>query len=194
MGVSVRACARELGISHTAINKAVAAGRVAKAADGTVEVEAVRQAMNQTADPFRGGQRQAGVAGQVQLGPTVGATQAEGAAGASHQSAPTVSAQGALLTARTLSEQARAEREQIELAKLKGLVAELAPMTQAVHDAMVEARSEVLALPERLTMLVTPETDAAKVYSMIEAEANRICDALQSKLKQMAVLRATVTV
>ena len=91
-----------------------------------------------------------------------------------------------MLDARTLTEQARAEREQIELAKLKGTLAEIAPMTRAVHDAMVAARSELLSLPDRLTPLVTPEQDPAKVFGLIETEVQRVCQTLQDKLAQMA--------
>jgi hypothetical protein len=154
IGVSVKECARQLGVSDTAIHKAIRAERCQKYPDGSVDVEAVRLGMALTADPFRGGQRQAGVFGEASTGSAVSlpgelplympeAVQAPAAeTGRGHRP---------LLDARTLTEQARAEREQIELGKLKGTLAEIAPMTRAVHDAMVAARSELLSLADRLT-------------------------------------------
>ncbi len=206
IGVSVKECARLLGISDTAIHKAIKAGRCEKHADGSVDVSSVRLGMALTADPLRGGQRQAGVFGEAATGSALtvpgelpfdlssepsGAIAAPAAAEPSGAIAAPAAAESSrghrpLLDARTLTEQARAEREQIELAKLKGTLAEIAPMTRAVHDAMVAARSELLSLPDRLTPLVTPEQDPAKVYGLIETEVQRVCQTLQDKLKQMA--------
>jgi hypothetical protein len=188
IGVSVKECARQLGVSDTAIHKAIRAERCQKHADGSVDVEAVRLGMALTADPLRGGQRQAGVFGEASTGSAVSLP------GELPFTAPEAAAPAAdsgrghrpLLDARTLTEQARAEREQIELAKLKGSVAEIAPITRAVHDAMVAARSELLSLPDRLTPLVTPEQDPAKVFGLIESEVQRVCQTLQDKLVQMA--------
>ncbi len=188
IGVSVKECARLLGVSDTAIHKAIKAGRCQKHSDGSVDAEAVRLGMALTADPLRGGQRQAGVFGEAATGSAV-SLPAELPFNAPEVAAPAAdSGRGhrPLLDARTLTEQARAEREQIELAKLKGSVAEIAPMTRAVHDAMVAARSELLSLPDRLTPLVTPEQDPAKVFGLIESEVQRVCQTLQDKLVQMA--------
>lgn len=186
VGVSIRECARQLGISDTAIRKAIKAGRCEQLADGSVDVQAVRSGMSLTADPTRGGQRQAGVFGGVQTSTTVAPAEADLLDQPAAPDAAAATKPNALLDARTLSEQTRAEREQIELAKLKGLVAEIEPMSRAVHDAMVAARSELLSLPDRLTPLVTPEQDPAKVYSLVEVEVNRVCQTLQDKLQQMA--------
>jgi hypothetical protein len=194
IGVSVKECARQLGVSDTAIHKAIRAERCQKHADGSVDVEAVRLGMALTADPLRGGQRQAGVFGEASTGsavslpgePSLFGSEGEAAAPAAPAAADTTRGHRPLLDARTLTEQARAEREQIELAKLKGTLAEIAPMTRAVHDAMVAARSELLSLPDRLTPLVTPEQDPGKVYGLIETEVQRVCQTLQDKLTQMA--------
>ncbi len=192
IGVSVRECARQLGISDTAILKAIKAERCARHPDGSVDVEAVRLGMNLTADPLRGGQRQAGVFGTVPVAPVVAACAELPAtpvfAPDSGKAAP---AHAPLLAAKTLLEQTRAAREQIELRKEQLTVAEVEPMTRAVHDAMVAARSELLALPDRLTPLVTPETDTGKVHAMIEAEVLRVCEALRDKLQRHAAPGAT---
>ena len=198
-GVSVRECARQLGVSDTAIHKAIKAGRCERFADGSVDVEAVRLGMSLTADPFRGGQREAGVFGDLQMGATVVAQPV--AVAPVGIEAPAVVAQpvqkvaipSPLLDARTLTEQSKAEKSQIDLAILKGTVAAIEPMTRAVTDAMVSTRSELLSLPDRLTPLVTPETDAAKIHTMIEAEVMRVCDTLRDKLQLLILKNAQAT-
>lgn len=199
VGVSVTECARQLGISDTAIHKAIKAGRCERLPDRSVDIEAVRLGMSLTASPFQGGQRQAGVFGTVSAGPVV-----ESAEGAQLDLAPApptdpatpakAAAYSPLLDARTLTEQSRAEKSQIDLAMLKGTVAAIEPMTRAVYDAMVSARSELLSLPDRLTPMVTPETDAGKIHTMIEAEVMRVCDTLRDKLQLHILQNATVTV
>lgn len=199
MGVSVRECARQLGVSDTAIHKAIKAGRCAKHGDGSVDVAAVSLGMSLTADPFRGGQRQAGVFGDLPMGTTVEAQADAGLANPVGPAADAIApaakapAYSPLLDARTQTERTRAERNQIELARYKGTVAEIEPMTRAVYDAMVSARSELLSLPDRLTPLVTPETDAGKIHTMIEAEVMRVCDTLRDKLQLQILQHATVT-
>lgn len=200
MGVSVRECARQLGVSDTAIHKAIKAGRCERHADGSVDVAAVSKGMSLTADPFRGGQRQAGVFGAVPMGSVVEAQDESGPAAAPGPVAdavpppPKAAAYSPLLDARTLTEQSKAEKSQIDLAMLKGTVAAIEPMTRAVYDAMVSARSELLSLPDRLTPLVTPETDAGKIHTMIEAEVMRVCDTLRDKLQLQILQNAPTTV
>ncbi len=229
MGVSVRECARQLGISDTAIHKARKAGRLPGAvyADGSVNVEAVRKCMTESADPTRGGQREAGVLGIVQaqsavkmldgdaslqdsaalqlgIGETaeiLTGTLAGGSASLSASAslagagvgatAPTnLPASASLLVEKTKTERVRNIREQLALDKELGRVAEIEPMVRAVVDAMTAAKGELLALPDRLTPLVTPETNTGKVYDLIEAETKRICQSLEDKLKRMAQAQA----
>lgn len=217
IGVSVRECARQLGISDTAIHKARKAGRLAGAVhpDGSVDAEAVRRCMTQSSDPTRGGQREAGVLGVVQAqsavqaqGSATGAdvagslqssTQLDLAPDAAGEFANVAVASGragspaepqppsaSLLVEKTKTERVRNIREQLALDKELGLVAEIEPMVRAIVDAMTAAKSELLALPDRLTPLVTPETNTGKVYDLIEAETKRICLSLEDKLKRMA--------
>lgn len=190
-GVSIRECARQLGVSDTAIRKAIKAQRCSTLADGSVDVEAVRAGMNMSANPLRGGQRQAGVPGGPQTQATVSGADAR--ADAAPPAGPKIGSenQTALMAARLSTEQSRAEREAIELAQLKGTVVELAPISRAVVDAMVAARGEIMSLPDRLTPIVTPETDTGKVYAAIETEVQRICAALQLKLANLAALPAS---
>lgn len=192
LGVSIREAARQLGISDTAIRKAIEAGRCSKLQDGSVDVEAVRLGMALTADPTRGGQRQAGQVVGPQMGTTVSlqgdvlTPPANIPAGAGEGSSGQGKAQSAYMAARTRTEETRAMREQLDLAERMNQVAEVAPMVRAVHDAMSEVNSSLNALADRLTPLVTPETDADKVFSIIEKEVDRIRSVLRDTLAQKA--------
>lgn len=194
IGVSVKECARQLGISDTAILKAIKAERCVRHTDGSVDVQAVSQGMSLTADPFRGGQRQQGVFGALSMGSVVEASEDANPVVVPRQPAepatPKANAHTPLLDARTRTEQSKAEKSQIDLAMLKGTVAEIEPMTRAVFDAMVSTRSELLSLPDRLTPLVTPETDAGKIHMMIESEVTRMCDTLRDKLQLLILQNA----
>lgn len=195
IGVSVKECARQLGISDTAILKAIKAERCVRHADGSVDVQAVSQGMSLTADPFRGGQRQAGVFGAVSMGSAVETSDEASLFSVAPSRpaeviAPKANAHTPLLDARTRTEQSKAEKSQIDLAILKGTVAEIEPMTRAVFDAMVATRSELLTLPDRLTPIVTPETDAGKIHMAIETEVMRICDTLRDKLQLLILQNA----
>lgn len=198
IGVSVKECARQLGVSDTAIHKAIAAGRCQKNHDGSVTVEAVREGMSLTANPFHGGQRQAGVFGDVQVSAVINQSDPSFDFSAIEkkpvdQTPEKPSSHKPLLDARTLTEQSKAEKSQIDLAILKGSVAAIEPMTKAVFDAMVATRSELLSLPDRLTPIVTPETDAGKVHMAIETEVRRLCDTLRDSLQLLILKNEPVT-
>ena len=188
-GSSIRQCSRELGISDTAIHNARKDGRLTSAFydDGSVDIEAVRKAMNETADPTRGGPRYAGVTGVVQVAPTVSASPERSQA---VDAEPPAEDSTTLVAAKIRTENIRAKRDQLALDKEMGQVADLAPMVRAMVDAMTTAKGEILALPDRLTPLVTPETNSVKVYDLIESEVKKVCADLQDKLTRLAKFRA----
>jgi len=148
--------------------------------------------MSATANPLRGGQRQAGVFGVMPMGTVVEAlvNKKTVVVSSSEFTQEKVTAQSSLLDARTLGEKTKNERDQILLARLKETVAEVEPMKRAVYDSMVSTRSELLSLPDRLTPLVTPETDAGKIHMMIESEVTRMCDTLRDKLQLLILQNA----
>jgi hypothetical protein len=199
VGVSVAECARQLAALHgititdMAIHRAIKAGRVPRHPDGSVDVEAVRLGMQLTADPTRGGQRQAGVVGVMGGSPLLMVGD-RGAADIQPSATATIAdAQLQLLQARATGETALAQRRTLELSQMMGRVAEVEPMLRAVQDVVIAARSELQALPDRMTPMLTPETDPGRVYALLEAEVSRITQEMSRKLRQSAQMQmATV--
>jgi hypothetical protein len=147
VGVSVAECARQLAALHgititdMAIHRAIKAGRVPRHPDGSVDVEAVRLGMQLTADPTRGGQRQAGVVGVMGGSPLLMVGD-RGAADIQPSATATIAdAQLQLLQARATGETALAQRRTLELSQMMGRVAEVEPMLRAVQDVVIAARS-----------------------------------------------------
>lgn len=87
--------------------------------------------------------------------------------------------------ARTDKEQIEAQLKLIELRKLQGQVAEIAPIVRAVHDTHVAARSALLQMPDRLTQLVAPESDPAKVHEMLRRECERVCEVMAREIQRL---------
>ena len=51
MGLSIRGCAKRRGVSHKAVQKALASGRIERLADGTIGADAADQAWSATTAP-----------------------------------------------------------------------------------------------------------------------------------------------
>lgn len=84
--------------------------------------------------------------------------------------------------ARTEREQVEAELKKLELAKQKGLIAVVEPIVKAVVDTHMAARTALMQIPERLTQQIAPETDPAKVHTLITEECERICCAMEKSV------------
>lgn len=95
--------------------------------------------------------------------------------------------------ARTKREQAEAELASIELRKALGQLLDAQSTLRAFADVQMAARTELLGLADRLAPLVAPETDARKVYAIIQAETERLCETIRARMATLtdsAVLAA----
>ena len=84
--------------------------------------------------------------------------------------------------ARAEREGAEAELKKLELAKQRGLIAVVEPIIKAVIDTHMAARMALMQIPERLTQQIAPETDPAKVHTLITEECERICNTLEKNV------------
>ena len=201
--VPIREAARQLGVSDTAIRKAIKAGRCQRRDDGLVQVEAIRRGMATTANPTRGGVRHAGVLGAGAALHEVWMTPAASPSDAPSQALDVLpakeprridveselenaAAQVRLLLARAAYESARAEREQIALAVDKREVAAIEPMVKAMTDAAVLARTMVMELPTRLGPMLAAEADPVKCFVALDDECRRVCATLADALERAA--------
>ena len=88
--------------------------------------------------------------------------------------------------ARTKREQAEAELATIELKKALGQLLDAPSTLRAFLDVQIAARTELLGLADRLTPLVTPEDDTRKVYDLIQAETERLCETIRHRIELLA--------
>lgn len=87
--------------------------------------------------------------------------------------------------ARTEKEQIEAQLKGIELRKLQGQIAEVAPILKAVHDTHAAARSALLQMPDRLSQMLAPESDPLKVHEMLRQECERVCEVMVRELQRL---------
>jgi hypothetical protein len=167
MGLSMRAYARHRGVSHVAVKKAIDAGRITLAADGTLDPErADREWEQNTASP-----RQA-TSPRVTATPVNESPRPTSREPAAEPATPALSTGGtSLLQARTVNEVVKAQTNKVRLARLKG---DLVDRSQAIAHVFRLARSERdawLNWPARITaqMAAKLEVDAHALHVALEA-------------------------
>ncbi|WP_136419961.1 hypothetical protein [Herbaspirillum sp. ST 5-3] len=87
--------------------------------------------------------------------------------------------------ARTEKEQIDAQLKKIELLKLQGQIAEVAPILRAVHDTHAAARSALLQMPDRLAQMLAPETDPLRVHELLRLECERVCEVMLREIQRL---------
>lgn len=142
MGLSIRAYARQRGVSHVAVKKAIDTGRISQLPDGTIDpvVADAQWAANTT--PTR-----RSVTAEVRETPQVSVSareipqaSAKVVRDAPEPPTPALSSGGtSLLQARTVNEVVKAQTNKVRLARLKG---ELVDRSQAVAHVFKLARAE----------------------------------------------------
>lgn len=161
MGLSIRAYARQRGVSDAAVRKAIQSGRITAEADGTIDpARADRDWQQHTQAHLR----------RRGEGPTfdTGAREATGSGGAT------------LVQARTANEVLKAQHHKLKLAKLKG---ELIDRAAALAHVFALARSERdawLNWPTRIAAVLAAElgVDAHTMHVVLEREVRAHLDEL----------------
>ena len=206
------------GCSKAYISQLVGAKRLVLTEDGKrVEVEASIDLLGATSDPSKTGVRERWAefrAAQQAGAPLVPAPAAQQPAAA--QPVAVVPVQPPLLDeataaatpaagapavppsrseyqdARTLREQAEAEMAQINLMRARSQVLEAEGTLRAIADNQIAVRTELMALADRLTPLVAPETNARRVWELINVECERLAGRVQASAQRMALQRVEV--
>ena len=192
MGISIRAYARERGVSDTAVRKAIKVGRITPEPDGTINpATADAQWLHNTDQALQRKQQP-----EVRQAPPPRAeVQPERPpprtfrhdAGPPPTPAPAASSGTSLLQARTANEVLKAQTNKVRLARLKG---DLVDRSQAIAHVFRLARTERdawLNWPARISaqMAAKLEVDAHALHVAIEA-------AVREHLMELGELRARV--
>jgi hypothetical protein len=142
MGLSIRAYARNRGVSHVAVKKAIDTGRITPLPDGTIDpVAADAQWAANTAPTRRSMAAEPREASQAPAAARdIPQASAKMVREAAEPPTPALSTGGtSLLQARTVNEVVKAQTNKVRLARLKG---ELVDRSQAVAHVFKLARAE----------------------------------------------------
>lgn len=150
---SQREAARRLGLSHTALQKAERAGRIAPEPGGGWDVEKLRARLAATGDPAR-------------------ATTAPRTASAPE---PLPAAGTSFHNARTANEVLKAQERRLRLDERRGQLVDKRRALLLVHRLAKEERDAVLAWPARVAAEMAAELgiDAHRLQTMMDARLRR---------------------
>ena len=178
---SQREVARRLGISHTALQKARRAGRIAPEADGSWDVEKVRARLADSSDPIRK------TATLVQPAPSVPRPAPAPPVATMPPAADPLprAAQNTFHDARTANEVLKAQERRLRLDERKGKLVDKARALLLVHRLAREERDAILAWPARV---------AAEMAAELGVDAHRLQTMMDSRLRQHLAGRHDVRV
>ncbi|MBX6744928.1 MAG: elements of external origin [Acetobacteraceae bacterium] len=179
---SQRELARRLGVSHTALQKAQRAGRIAPEADGGWDVAKVRARLAESSDPARKTARLAPApvaAPRPVSAPPVAATPPPAAD-------PLPRAAGSTFhDARTANEVLKAQERRLRLDERRGKLVDKARALLLVHRLAKEERDAILAWPARV---------AAEMAAELGVDAHRLQTMMDQRLRAHLAARHDVRV
>ncbi|MBX6384023.1 MAG: elements of external origin [Microbispora sp.] len=179
---SQREVARRLGVSHTALQKAQRAGRIAPEADGAWDVEKVRARLADSSDPVRK------TATLVPPRPVPSRPAAAPPPVAPMPPAPDPlprAAQSTFHDARTANEVLKAQERRLRLDERKGKLVDKARALLLVHRLAKEERDAILAWPARV---------AAEMAAELGVDAHRLQTMMDTRLREHLATRHDVRV
>ncbi|MBR0648684.1 elements of external origin [Roseomonas terrae] len=178
---SQREVARRLGISHTALQKAQRARRIAPEADGAWDVEKVRAGLAESSDPVRK---------TATLAPAPPATPRPAAPAPIATVPPAAdplprAAQNTFHDARTANEVLKAQERRLRLDERKGKLVDKARALLLVHRLAKEERDAILAWPARV---------AAEMAAELGVDVHQLQTMMDTRLRQHLAARHDVRV
>ncbi|EFH13630.1 elements of external origin [Pseudoroseomonas cervicalis] len=178
---SQREVARRLGISHTALQKAQRAGRIAPEADGAWDVEKVRARLADSSDPVR---KTATLVQPAVAAPRPASPPPVAAIPPAADPLPRA-AQNTFHDARTANEVLKAQERRLRLDERKGKLVDKARALLLVHRLAKEERDAILAWPARV---------AAEMAAELGVDVHRLQTMMDTRLRQHLAERHDVRV
>lgn len=179
---SQREAARRLGISHTALQKALLAGRIAPEPGGGWDVEKLRAQLAASSAPDR---KTAGMAPQPQASSVPASRPMLSAAVPVSAEPPGAGAAASFHGARTANEVLKAQERRLRLDERRGRLVDRARALALVHRLAREERDALMALPARV---------AAEMASELGVDPHQVQLLLEARLRQHLAERANVRV
>ncbi len=176
---SQREVARRLGVSHTALQKAQRAGRIAPETDGAWDVEKIRARLADNSDPVR---KTATLVSPAPAAPRPVAPPPN--APPSPDPLPRA-AQNTFHDARTANEVLKAQERRLRLDERKGKLVDKARALLLVHRLAKEERDAILSWPVRV---------AAEMAAELGIDAHRLQTMMDTRLREHLAARHDVRV
>lgn len=189
MGVSVRAFARSVGVSHTAIQKAIKAGRITAQPDGTLDPEAAGnewaayRALAPPPHPLQRPDRPPAPAPRVTptLPPPLdvdGQDGDEAAQGEAPEDGARAAAARGYQTSRAVREAYMARLAKLEFEERQGKLVNADEVKVAAFNTARRARDLLMAMPDRVSSVLAATDDPHEVRRVLAAEVRRVCEEL----------------
>ncbi|WP_321914808.1 hypothetical protein [Paraburkholderia sp. J11-2] len=200
--VSQREFARMMGVTHRAVQKAIAAKRISVTASGKVNPETARMEWQRNTDEgrksFEDLSRQAQHAVQVgsqgsnaarsaveAMPALLDERDAETDVGDADEALPAASGSDPLMqqyrAARAAREQTRHAREQLELEQLRGNLIDVEVAQRLAFTALRTVRDAVMNVAVRVKDELAAETDEGRIQRRLEDELAAALNAIDSK-------------
>jgi hypothetical protein len=171
--ISQRAFARKMGVSHTAVQQAIASQRIT-ATDGKIDAVTAEVAWRENTDQSKPRNR---IIGDPKHRRTPDAPPVpmslEG-------QSPAIGAEKASIStgygrARAARELYEAQMAKLRLDKERGLLAPVDEIPVAAYNAGRRARNRLVTIPDRLTDILAATSDSAEVRRILEEAINQVC-------------------
>lgn len=166
--ISQREYARRRGISHSAVQRAVSAGRIATV-DGRIDPDQADREWHENTDQSKprnritGSPKHARVSGEPSEPMDFAGT--DGGNGTASGYAK----------ARAARELYQAQLAKLELDRQRGVLIRADEVRLGAFNMARKARDQLIALPERVAAILAATQDAAEVQRILEEEIERIC-------------------
>lgn len=167
MLMSQRAYARRRGVTHRAVQKAIASGRISTTAGGKIDAEAADRAWAANTDESK---PRNSVSGTPKLTVVPPAPAPSGATG--HAIATGYQA------ARTMHENYKARTARLEFERLSGELVPADEVRVEAFNAARRVREALLALPDRQSPVLAAVSDPAEIHRILTAEIRQVLDEL----------------
>lgn len=191
MTLGLRACAKELSISHVRLLALAKEKRVPRNEDGSFDVEAVRAAFERTKDPAqRSRMNQPSTAPIVNASPEPPVPALAEPAKLDlfeepapvHTSATAEAPDEGFNAVRTQHERVKLQLAEIELGQRHRRLVPVEDVERQARETGRQVREGMLAIPDRVASLVAAENDAGKVHDILAGEIRKALVAVSDEI------------
>lgn len=173
--MSIRAYARRRRVTHPAVLKAIATGRIHRSANGKIDSEV---ADREWAENTNEAKPRNSVSGDPHRRRAPGEPSRPTLGDARRHDSDTGRIAGGYAASRAVRESFEARLKQLEYERRKGKLVDADEVRDAYDECARRARALLLAIPDRVAPIVAAISDVADVHRILLDEVRRTCEEL----------------